>query len=66
MAVQVDKSLCNGCGICLFQCGAYVFDFSPQEYRALPARNRHCVNCFACVAKCPQRAIAIRLGGRAL
>ena len=62
--VDLDESLCKGCGICVDVCRAKVFDvgggLSP---RGLPvviaARPKDCTGCLQCEYLCPDMAIAV-------
>ena len=63
MPPVIDREKCNGCGECLYQCGAYVFEFDPASYRARVKRGGGCVECFICEKTCPEGAIAIHFKG---
>ena len=47
LAVRVDKSLCNGCGLCVRQCEMDVKQVGDHE----------CIHCGRCVGCCPKKAI---------
>ncbi|MBI4318237.1 MAG: ferredoxin family protein [Chloroflexi bacterium] len=64
MPPRIDQEKCDGCGICIFQCGAWVFGFKPDRYKAYAKSPRDCVDCFICETKCPQGAISIKLRPR--
>ncbi|MEE8449986.1 MAG: ferredoxin family protein [Thermodesulfobacteriota bacterium] len=59
--VRLYKDRCNGCGVCIFECGRYVYDFDADKYIVNPRRNKDCINCFACQYACPTGAIEIRI-----
>jgi NAD-dependent dihydropyrimidine dehydrogenase PreA subunit len=60
MPPKVDKDRCNGCGVCLFSCGARCFEFLPSQYKAYLRYGRRCVDCLICEHTCPQAAITVR------
>lgn len=62
MPPRVDRDLCTGCGICLFQCGRDVFSFDPETEKAEVARPQQCVDCFICEEYCPRQAIRVKVG----
>ncbi|MBI4493331.1 MAG: ferredoxin family protein [Chloroflexi bacterium] len=61
MPVVIDTPRCTGCGLCLYECGALVFAFDAEAYKAVVARNQSCVDCFICQETCPEHAIAVKL-----
>ncbi|MGC8837615.1 MAG: 4Fe-4S dicluster domain-containing protein [Anaerolineae bacterium] len=62
MPPRVDRDLCVGCGICLFQCGQDVFSLDPEAEKAVVARPQQCVDCFICEKYCPEQAIRVKVG----
>lgn len=64
MPPKIDKEKCDGCGICIFQCGAFCFAFNPDEYKVYLASGKDCVDCFICEEKCPPKAITMVIGRR--
>lgn len=57
-AVEIDESLCIGCGLRVTTCGRKVFDYDFEKRRAVTARPTQCmVGCVTCENLCPQRAI---------
>jgi adenylylsulfate reductase subunit B len=63
MPPVIDREKCTGCGDCLFQCGAYVFEFDAPSYRAKVKRGADCVECFICEKMCPVNAITVYFKG---
>ena len=63
MPPVIDREKCTGCGDCLFQCGAYVFEFDAPSYRAKVKRGADCVECFICEKMCPVNAITVYFRG---
>jgi NAD-dependent dihydropyrimidine dehydrogenase PreA subunit len=54
----IEPSRCIGCGICL-NCGKNVFDWLPDEEKAVVARPLDCVvGCNTCANLCHGRAIS--------
>lgn len=62
MPPKVNRAVCVGCGICLFQCGRSVFAFDAEASKSLVRRPRDCVDCFICEKYCPVQAIKVRAG----
>ncbi|MGQ9584411.1 MAG: 4Fe-4S dicluster domain-containing protein [Anaerolineae bacterium] len=62
MPPRIDRGLCVGCGICLFQCGQGVFSFDAEAEKSKVAQPRRCVDCFICEKYCPVRAIQVKVG----
>ena len=58
----IDRSLCSGCGICVFGCGTDVFAFDAAAEKSEVKRPRECVDCFICVDDCPVSAIVVKVG----
>ncbi len=60
--VNVDLSLCKGCGICVELCPrkalALSNELSPRGYR-YPVLNGECVGCRTCMMYCPDFAISV-------
>ena len=61
MPPKIDNHKCNGCGICLFQCGSQCFIVDPQKYIARPKFAFRCVDCQICQHKCPPQAITVKI-----
>jgi NAD-dependent dihydropyrimidine dehydrogenase PreA subunit len=54
----VDKDKCTGCGMCVTSCGRNVFDFDPENNKAVVARPLQCmVGCTSCQVWCIYDAI---------
>lgn len=53
-----DMNRCNLCGRCIKECSIGVHQFS-AGHKALIADEDKCINCYRCVATCPQKAIKI-------
>jgi NAD-dependent dihydropyrimidine dehydrogenase PreA subunit len=55
----VDKDKCTGCGMCVTSCGRNVFDFDPENNKAVVARPLQCmVGCTSCQVWCIYEAIS--------
>ncbi len=63
MPPVIDREKCIGCGDCLFQCGAYVFEFDVPSCRARVMRGTDCLECFICEKTCPAGAITVYFKG---
>lgn len=56
-----DLNRCNGCGACIFQCGARALGFDVEIEKARLRKPRACVDCFICEGYCSKRAISIKM-----
>lgn len=55
----VHKNKCTGCGMCVTSCGRNVFDFDPDNKKAVVARPLQCmVGCTSCQVWCIYDAIS--------
>lgn len=59
MPPRINKVKCEGCGICLWECGKGVFAFNSEENEAISDVPKKCVDCFICELKCPHHAISV-------
>ena len=55
MAVKVNKEKCNGCGECVGICGFDAIKIADGKAEI----NDDCVECGACVFRCPNKAITV-------
>lgn len=62
MPPRIDRARCDGCGICIFRCGADCFAFDAKRYIAYLANGKACVDCFICEEVCPEAAIQVYVG----
>jgi len=60
-AVSIDRTLCDNCGICVFECGSKVFRWEWDREEVLPSHQKACIECFICEIKCPHEAIKLTL-----
>mgnify|MGYP001576509513 CR=1 FL=1 len=58
--LQLDRSICNGCRMCLTVCPHNVFML--ENKRAVIADLDACMECGACQKNCPEEAIAVQAG----
>jgi NAD-dependent dihydropyrimidine dehydrogenase PreA subunit len=58
--LQLDRSICVGCGICTEVCPHAVF--AVQDGRAVVVDSDGCMECGACALNCPVTAIAVNPG----
>ncbi len=63
MPPVINAEKCSACGECLFQCGAYVFEFDRERSRARVKKGADCVECFICEKTCPRQAITVYFKG---
>ena len=54
-SVRVEASQCNGCGLCLGVCPAFVFEMI--DAKAAVVRANWCIGCGQCGSVCPEEAI---------
>jgi NAD-dependent dihydropyrimidine dehydrogenase PreA subunit len=62
--VKVDWINCNGCGTCVDNCPAMVFELQglpdyPDSKKSVPVRADECMQCMTCVTSCPTGAITV-------
>jgi NAD-dependent dihydropyrimidine dehydrogenase PreA subunit len=57
--ITQDYMRCNGCGICIQVCPMNVYEFDAKNKKANLIRPKICVNCNACVHRCPQLCLQI-------
>jgi NAD-dependent dihydropyrimidine dehydrogenase PreA subunit len=62
--VEVDWNKCTGCGACVDNCPAMVFELQdlanyPDSKKSVPIRADDCMLCMTCVASCPTGAIKV-------
>lgn len=62
MPPRIDRFVCTGCGICLFECGTDVFAFDAEANKSKVEAPRECVDCFICEDSCPPGAIVVKVG----
>ncbi len=58
--LELDRSLCIGCGRCLEVCPHQVFRM--QDQRAQLAEKDACMECGACALNCPVAALRVDAG----
>jgi 2-oxoglutarate ferredoxin oxidoreductase subunit delta len=63
--IAIDRDLCKVCGICIALCPTQVFDADPLGY-PLAARLDECTSCQICERHCPDFAIDLAWGERAV
>jgi ferredoxin len=56
---RVDRTACNGCGICRRHCQVGAVGVPGKKQPAVVDLNR-CLGCGHCVAACPQEAMALK------
>jgi NAD-dependent dihydropyrimidine dehydrogenase PreA subunit len=59
LPIRIDPEKCDGCGICVYDCGANVIRFTAKKEKVFPFGNKQCVNCFLCELVCPEKAIEV-------
>ena len=62
--VNVDWNKCNGCGTCVDNCPALVFELQdlpdyPDSKKSVPVRAEDCILCMNCMTSCPTGAITV-------
>ena len=61
MPPRITIEKCNGCGICIYQCGGFCLTLDYKRNKAKLSNGSECVDCFQCEARCPQEAIKISI-----
>ena len=54
----VDSEKCTGCGVCKNVCPVEVFEI--ENEKSIVKKPEDCIQCRACEASCPEKAIAIK------
>lgn len=54
----VDKEKCTGCGTCRDVCPVNVFEI--ENKKSVAKRPDECIQCRACEASCPEKAIKVK------
>jgi len=57
--VEVNRSFCKGCGICVAFCPKEVLELDDHE-KAVVKRPEQCNACMLCELRCPDIAIEVR------
>jgi NAD-dependent dihydropyrimidine dehydrogenase PreA subunit len=60
VTLQLNTTLCNGCGMCIKVCPHNVFELSGKKARIM--RKDYCMECGACALNCPHGAISVNSG----
>jgi len=58
--LKLDRSLCNGCGICIIVCPHSVFRLSDKK--AAIINRDSCMECGACAQNCQDKALTVKAG----
>lgn len=53
--ILIDSKKCSGCGLCIDDCPSKVLQL---ESNAAFCTKEHCLNCFHCMAICPEKAVS--------
>lgn len=59
--IELDKSRCSGCGLCVDFCPVEVFDLVRENGKSFPqaVRAERCWGCDTCVGQCPNGALRV-------
>ncbi len=57
--IKINYDKCDGCGLCIFECGMNLFAFDAKQDRVVLHNTKECVECFICEYRCPEGAIAL-------
>ncbi|MFX0208336.1 MAG: HgcAB-like fusion protein [Candidatus Hodarchaeota archaeon] len=57
--IQLNKEACSGCKMCYEVCPRGVFEMDIVIHKAQLIHPEKCVNCTACVHRCPEQCLAI-------
>jgi NAD-dependent dihydropyrimidine dehydrogenase PreA subunit len=59
MIVEIYKTKCTGCGICIDNCPNDVIKMDVNGEKAVIKYPEDCTGCFGCELKCPSEAIYV-------
>lgn len=57
--IKIDYRKCDGCGVCIFECGMNLFAYDVDRDRVVLRDKQECVECFICEYRCPEGAIVL-------
>lgn len=57
--IQINKEACSGCTLCDQVCPRGVYEMDPEFNKANLVHPESCINCNACVYRCPEQCLAI-------
>jgi NAD-dependent dihydropyrimidine dehydrogenase PreA subunit len=58
-SIQIEQEKCIGCRICMDVCPRGVYTFDDEDLKAVLAFPGTCINCNACVRRCPVACLHI-------
>lgn len=61
MPVEIDRSLCTGCKLCMESCPEDVFKWDHRSNVPCVFRPDECFHCGACIMDCPGHCIHLVL-----
>ena len=61
MSIEINRTLCIGCGRCAAVCPGTLIQLDAEGKAFIP-RPERCWGCASCVKECPVQAIALFLG----
>lgn len=56
---KIDEGLCNGCGICIYDCPLDVIRMEEDRKIAYIKYEDDCKVCYLCEIACPEKAIEV-------
>ena len=58
VTMQLKKTSCRGCQMCVEVCPTDVFAFDDEANRAEVVNEGDCIGCLSCAFQCPSNAIS--------
>lgn len=58
--ITIDGKKCSGKGICVQTCPVSIFELKAGKCSVIAAKRNDCLQCNACEASCPEKAIEVK------